>query len=111
MQNLWAAVYLAVATGGAAAQSSQVIYGDGLENNWQDWSWCTRDLTNPSPVHSGTTSISATCAAWEALRFHHAPFNASSYTNLVFWAHGGIFSFADTQAMNLPLRFYQVAQP
>ncbi len=28
------------------AQSSQLIYDDSLQNSWQDWSWCTRDLSN-----------------------------------------------------------------
>ncbi len=74
-QNLCGAACLVAAAGGAVAQPNHVIYGDGLENNWQDWSWCTRDLANTLPVRNGNTSISATCAAWEALRFHHTPFS------------------------------------
>jgi len=83
------ALCLAAATQGVLAQSNQVLYDDGLENNWQDWSWCTRDLSNSAPVHSGTKSISATCDAWEAVRLAHSDFATGPYTNLVFWAHGG----------------------
>lgn len=87
--SLFGAFCFAVATAGTFAQSDQMIYSDSLQNSWQDWSWCTRNLANASPVHSGTQSISATCAAWEAVRFHHPAFSTTPYTNLVFWAHGG----------------------
>jgi mannan endo-1,4-beta-mannosidase len=73
----------------ALAQSSQVIYDDSLQNGWQDWSWCTRDLSNSAPVHAGTKSISATCGQWEAVSLVHSAFATAPYSNLVFWAHGG----------------------
>ena len=43
---LFGALCLAAAMQQVLAQSDQVIYNDGLQNGWQDWSWCTRDLSN-----------------------------------------------------------------
>jgi len=74
---------------GVLAQSSHLIYDDTLQNGWQDWSWCTRDLSNSAPVHSGTKSIGATCGAWEAVSLVRGAFATAPYTNFVFWAHGG----------------------
>jgi mannan endo-1,4-beta-mannosidase len=82
------AICLASATN-SIAQSSQVIYDDSLQNGWQDWSWCTRSLTNSAPVHSGTKSIAATCGAWQAVSLVHSAFSTAPYTDFVFWAHGG----------------------
>src|ERR1035441_6849754 len=71
------------------AQAPTVIYSDLLLNGFQDWSWGTRDFANTSPVHSGSDSISASLAAWEAISFYHSDLNASAYTSLSFWANGG----------------------
>ena len=80
---------LAGLTTRAWAQSPFPIYTDHLANGFQDWSWATRDLTNTSPVHSGSDSISVTASAWQALSFWHQDFNATTYTNLTFWVNGG----------------------
>src|SRR5438105_15243318 len=76
-------------TTGAMAQSSEVIYDDSLQNSWQDWSWCTRNTNNSTPVHSGIKSISANCGAWEAISLAHNALSTAPYSNFVFWAHGG----------------------
>src|SRR5215216_4237510 len=49
-----------------------VIYGDSLASNWQDWSWdATRNFSNPSPIQSGSRSISVQITqAWGALYLH-----------------------------------------
>ena len=73
----------------ARAQAPLPVYTDNLVNGFQDWSWGSRDLGNTAPVHSGTDSISASLAAWQALSFWHQDFNAAVYTNLTFWANGG----------------------
>ena len=45
----------------AQAPTDYYIYTDALASGWQDWSWHTTvDLSNASPVHSGTASIAAT---------------------------------------------------
>ena len=74
----------------AAGQAPLPIYTDRLVNGFQDWSWGTRNLSNPSPAHSGAASISLNGTAWNvALSVQHPDFNTSVYSNLVFWAHGG----------------------
>jgi alpha-N-arabinofuranosidase len=74
---------------GANAQSPLLIYTDHLVNGFQDWSWASRNLTNTSPVHSGSNSISVTASAWQALSFWHQDLTAATYSNLIFWANGG----------------------
>src|SRR5262245_18571698 len=73
-----------------AAHAAQQVYGDGLLNGWQNWSWATVDLANASPVHSGTASARVTADAWEAIYLHHDPFPTGGYADLVFWIHGGV---------------------
>src|SRR5258706_7709668 len=73
----------------ALAQTAQPIYADALVSGWQNWSWATVNLSAPSPVHSGTRSVSVTADAWEAIYLHHDAFDSSGYTDLVFWIHGG----------------------
>ena len=71
------------------AQAPTVIYSDLLLNGFADWSWGTRNFANTAPVHSGSKSISASLAAWDAISFYHADLNASNYSSLRFWANGG----------------------
>lgn len=74
------------------AQTSLIVYADGLVNGFQDWSWvpvAQRNFNNTSPVHSGSRSISATAAYWEGISFHHSEFDTSPYSEFSFWAHGG----------------------
>lgn len=73
----------------AAWAQNQPIYGDGLVNGWQNWSWATVDLANGSPVHSGSRSARVNADAWEAIYLQHAAFDSGGYTDLVFWIHGG----------------------
>lgn len=73
----------------AAWAQGQAIYGDGLLNGWQDWSWAAVDLANGSPVHAGIRSARVSADAWEAIYLQHAAFDSSGYTDLVFWIHGG----------------------
>jgi len=73
----------------APAQAALPVYTDHLVNGFQDWSWGTRNLGNNLPVHSGSSSITASLVAWQALSFWHQDFNASLYANFTFWANGG----------------------
>jgi hypothetical protein len=73
----------------AISQAPLAIYTDNLVNGFQDWSWATRDLSNTSPTHSGSNSISVTSAAWTALSFQHSDFNTAVYGSFSFWANGG----------------------
>lgn len=73
----------------AVAQSPLSIYTDKLVNGFQNWSWAPHNLSNPSPVHDGSNSISVTAAAWEAASFYHPDFDTATYAGFDFWAHGG----------------------
>jgi hypothetical protein len=72
------------------AQANLAIYTDNLVNGFQDWGWGTRNFSNPSPTHLGSTySISASMVAWQALSLQHSDFNVTPYSSLIFWADGG----------------------
>ena len=71
------------------AQASLDIYTDGLDNGFEDWSYATHSLTNTSPVHSGTYSISVNTVYWNAISFHQTNFDSTPYLNLTFWVNGG----------------------
>lgn len=75
--------------GSVHAQSPLLIYSDNLVNGFQDWSWAPRNLANPAPVHGGSSSISVTSAAWQAVSFYHSDYSLAGYTSFSFWAHGG----------------------
>jgi len=75
--------------GNAFAQSDQVVYTDALGNGWQNWSWATVNLGNPTPVQAGSDSIAINAGAYQALYLHQTAFDSSLYTNLVFWINGG----------------------
>lgn len=73
------------------AQSNLLIYADTLTNGWLDYSYCTRNFNNPTPVHSGNYSISATItSAYGGLQLYHAPFNNSNFASISFWLNGGV---------------------
>jgi alpha-L-arabinofuranosidase len=73
-----------------AAHAQQVVYDDALENGWQNWSWASTSLTNTSPVHSGSDSVSVSfTGAFQAFYVHNNAFNASAYSAITFWINGG----------------------
>jgi len=73
----------------ATAQAPLPIYTDNLVNGFQDWSWAPNNLDNPSPVFSGSASISVSGTAWQALWLYHDDFNTALYENLSFVINGG----------------------
>jgi hypothetical protein len=70
-------------------QANLPVYTDHRVNTFQDWSWGNHSFANTSPVHSGTDSISVTPNTWDGICFGSINFNATLYTNLVFWVNGG----------------------
>lgn len=68
--------------------ADQAIYSDALQNGWQNWSWAVV-AESTSAAHSGTKSFAVTADEWEAIYLHHEAQDASGFTNLVFWIHGG----------------------
>ena len=73
----------------ARAQTDQSVYTDALVNGWQNWSWATVNLSNTSPVQSGTDSISVSAGPYQALYLHQTAFDSTPYSALVFWINGG----------------------
>ncbi len=73
------------------AQSNLTIYADSLAPGWVDQSYnATRNFANPSPVHSGSHSISATLTgAWGAIQLYHPDMTDSAYSSISFWLNGG----------------------
>jgi alpha-L-arabinofuranosidase len=81
------------------AQATLPVYTDNLVNGFQDWSWIPDNLTNTSPVHSGTHSISATAddpSGYQGLSFeepiyntYQGGFDTTPYDSFVFWVNGG----------------------
>jgi alpha-N-arabinofuranosidase len=84
----WAAYALCI-TGVASDQVPLVIYDDGLQGGFQNWSWAANNFNNTAPVHSGAQSISASASAWQGISFYHPGLDTANYTNFSFWAHGG----------------------
>ena len=73
----------------ARAQTDQAVYTDALVNGWQNWSWATVNLSNTTPVQSGTDSISVSAGPYQALYLHQTAFDSTPYAALVFWINGG----------------------
>ena len=89
------AVFVAAASVAAAAGATSLgIYADALESGFADQSWADAgdyDLSNTSPVHSGTDSIAFTPNGWGGLQFvaNGSEFHLIDYQDLTFWVHGG----------------------
>jgi hypothetical protein len=83
------------------------IYVDSLLNGFQDYSWATVNDNNPSPVYSGSDSISVTASQWEALWLYHDPFNTAPYASLIFWINGGSADASGLQVMGVVSNNYQ----
>lgn len=88
---IWLGLSVAFFCRQSAAQAPLPLYTDKLVNAFQDWSWGTRNLANTSPTVSNVNySVSLNGTAWNvALSLYHPDFNATIYSNLVFWANGG----------------------
>ncbi|MGH7204096.1 MAG: hypothetical protein ACREHC_06650, partial [Candidatus Levyibacteriota bacterium] len=62
------------------------VFADQLSPQFANWSWNSNvNLTNTTPVYSGTNSLSFTPSAWGALYLHSSTvINPSSYASLQF---------------------------
>jgi hypothetical protein len=83
-----------------AAASNLVIYDDTLENGFQDYSWATVNFQNPSPVYSGSDSISVTAAQYTALWLYDN-FSSAPYASLNFRINGGPAGASGLQVMGV----------
>lgn len=76
----------------SAPQANITIYGDGLDADWQDWSWSTTTNFNEgNPVQSGSAAMSVTYTdAWAGLSLQNLDsFSTANYDAVSFWIHGG----------------------
>lgn len=71
----------------AFAQTAPVVvYDDGLQNGWQDWSWAkTHEMVTIEDIKP----IKIEGDAYSALYFHHAGFDTTGYKTLTFYINGG----------------------
>ena len=74
-----------------AAQANLPIYTDTLLNGWSDGSYnTTLNYANPSPVHAGSDSISATIiSAYGGIQLNHSSMTNTAYASISFWLNGG----------------------
>ncbi|HEY3914308.1 MAG TPA: hypothetical protein VGN61_07465, partial [Verrucomicrobiae bacterium] len=76
-------------TNAGIPQANLPIYTDNLVNGFQNWSWATINLQNPTPVFSDSYSVAVTDGGYQALSFQCDPVNSTPYTSLTFWINGG----------------------
>lgn len=85
-----AACLLALSPLAALAQTPPtpfVVYDDGMQNDWQNWSWAKVELQVDA---GGVKPIRFQGDPWQALAFHHAAFSTAGYTKLTFYINGGV---------------------
>lgn len=75
-------------------KTQKPIFTDFRESPWDIWNWgvasATFSLTNTTPVHTGTYSISAPFTeSWGQIFLNRSSFPTDGLTNLKFWVHGG----------------------
>jgi len=72
------------------AQVNVPIYTDQLVSGFQNWGWATLDFSNPSTVHSGTSSISVTITGpWQGIQIYRDDMDSSLFSSISFWINGG----------------------
>jgi len=87
-RGVMAALSLAVLAGPALAQVKPlVLYDDGLQNDWQNWSWATVQLAAPA---GSVKPIKVEGGPWSALVLHHAPISMAGFSKLTFYVNGGV---------------------
>jgi hypothetical protein len=80
----------------AKAQEFPMYQGQGvLENNWEDWSWCTENYASTAytyPGHPNSLQITYT-GAWQGFSLESpTSFQAGYFTALSFYINGGATS-------------------
>ncbi len=83
--------YLLAAFAGAA-HADLVVYGDALQNGFEDWSYGGgSDFANTAPVHAGSFSIALDGNAYNAVSLAHptGALDSTDWPRLVLWVHGG----------------------
>ncbi len=63
-----------------------IVYDDGLQNGWQNWSWAKVELAVPI---GGAKPAKVQGEPWSALALHHDAFPTAGYSKLTFSINGG----------------------
>jgi hypothetical protein len=74
------------------SQTFNLFEGQGvLQNNWQDWSWCSDSFNDQSYIYEGSNSVKITFgAAWQGFHMVSAiPFPAGYFSALRMTINGG----------------------
>ncbi len=76
--------------GGGLPPAEQIIYADGLQNGWQDFSWGTVDFANTQFPHQGAMAIRFDADSFEGLALAKpgAAISAAQFPELRFWIRG-----------------------
>ncbi|MEZ4714202.1 MAG: glycoside hydrolase family 44 protein [Caldilineaceae bacterium] len=80
------------ATSNAQMLSELLIFDEGLNDSWQDWSWSiSTEYASTAQVESGASSLAVTYdQGWGALYLHsNTSLPRDEYDALRFWIHGG----------------------
>jgi len=86
----WILALLAAGSPCRAQSVTNVVYGDSLATNWQNWSWGTNLNFSATPAHTGKYSIAVTyTGGWVGLYLDNPGVSLSGYQNLQFWIDGG----------------------
>ncbi len=72
-----------------ASANRTYVYQDSLVNGWQNWSWAQVNLSNTSPVASGTRSAAVTFGAWQGVYLHKSVQSLAGLTQVELFANGG----------------------
>jgi len=75
----------------ALAAADLLIYTDGLEPGWADWSWnaTSLNLLSTAEVYTGTYAVAVDLGSWGSLSFRHTDFGTGPWEALEFYIHGG----------------------
>jgi IPT/TIG domain len=69
------------------------IFDDEMKAPWQSWSWAKVTMDDASHIKTGKKNIKVGFPGWSALWFNtgsiDAAIDASKFTTLKFWVHGG----------------------
>ncbi|GAA4469675.1 hypothetical protein GCM10023189_57080 [Nibrella saemangeumensis] len=99
---------VSVTTPACPPSGSEVIYGEALSSNWQEWSWSLQtNYANTSPVKVGTYSASLAYTdgwgGWSIIR--NSYFMPSPQTTLRFWIYAttnktiGVTTYAENESL------------
>ncbi len=83
--------------------SNKDVYTDQVGKGWNDFSWGTVDLSNPSPVHGGASSIKVDLGDYTGLYLYYPGLFPDGFNSVKLFIHGGA---SGGQQLDLYLKFF-----